>query len=67
MATTIYEPLLPVPGFDIRDFRRLPGEPVAVETHGGRTIVREKTHPENDSVRDYNPGSEKRLRIEHPK
>ncbi|NMD35188.1 MAG: fumarate hydratase [Planctomycetes bacterium] len=40
MATTIYEPLLPVPGFDIRDFRRLPGEPVAVETHGGRTIVR---------------------------
>ncbi len=58
MATTIYEPLLPVPGFDIRDFRRLPGEPVAVETHGGRTIVRVRpealrVHRAGDAIRPH--------------
>jgi fumarate hydratase class I len=36
----MYEPMLPLPGFDARDFRRLPGDHVAAETHGGRAIVR---------------------------
>ncbi len=36
----MYEPMLPLPGFDARDFRRLAGEYVAAETHGERAIVR---------------------------